>query len=163
MNSFNKFNLIQEPNVAWKEGLANKAREAYLERQSNSQNLMKLVYGKFSKPDSDRPDSEDDEDQIGGLFRSVTKQQGELHKEKKNLDAQESSFFENYGGDGVRDWLSDLSKNLIRNCFVTGRWKSTEDAEELLQLDDLSDANGDVYGDFEDLETGEAFKGIIFN
>ena len=45
---------------------------------------------------------------------------------------------------------------LIRDCFVTGKWKESEDAEELLKLDDDDDA--DVFGDFEDLETGENHK-----
>lgn len=43
-------------------------------------------------------------------------------------------------------------KILIRDCFVTGKWGKSEDAEELLKYGDLSD---DAYGDFEDLETGE--------
>lgn len=37
-----------QPNMSWKENLAQKARTAYLERQSNTQNLMKIVYGCFS-------------------------------------------------------------------------------------------------------------------
>lgn len=46
---------------------------------------------------------------------------------------------------------------MIANCFVTGKWKDSEDASELLKLDDaedLSDVDSEVYGDFEDLETG---------
>ena len=41
----------------------------------------------------------------------------------------------------------------IRDCFVTGKWKESEDAAELLQLDD--DSSEELFGDFEDLETGE--------
>lgn len=47
---------------------------------------------------------------------------------------------------------------MIKDCFVTGKWKSSEDADELLRLDNLSDhgdSDDDVYGDFEDYETGE--------
>lgn len=44
---------------------------------------------------------------------------------------------------------------MIKDCFVTGKWKKTEDAEELLKLDALSDDDDEEYGDFEDLETGE--------
>jgi ribosome biogenesis protein BMS1 len=36
---------------------------------------------------------------------------------------------------------------------VTGKWKESEDAAELLQLDD--DSGEELFGDFEDLETGE--------
>lgn len=37
-----------ENSMTWKDNLAQKARTAYLERQSNSSNLMKIVYGMFS-------------------------------------------------------------------------------------------------------------------
>jgi len=61
--------------------------------------------------------------------------------------------------DTSRDWLLDANKELIKNCFVTGKWKASEDAENLLKLDDMSDADSEVYGDFEDLETGEQHSG----
>lgn len=44
-------------------------------------------------------------------------------------------------------------RDTIRDCFVTGKWKESEDAAELLQLDD--DSGEELFGDFEDLETGE--------
>lgn len=50
-------------------------------------------------------------------------------------------------------------RDLIRDCFVTGKWKESEDAEELLRLDDASDGDDEMFGDFEDLETGEKFVG----
>lgn len=34
-----------ENGLNWRDNLAQKARAAYLERQSNTQNLMKIVYG----------------------------------------------------------------------------------------------------------------------
>ncbi|KAI0987376.1 hypothetical protein GJ496_001684 [Pomphorhynchus laevis] len=40
----------------------------------------------------------------------------------------------------------------IRDCFVTGRWSKTTDAQHLLDNDE------DVYGDFIDMETGEEHK-----
>lgn len=40
---------IIENNMTWKDNLAEKARAAYLDRQSNSNNLMKLVYGVFAE------------------------------------------------------------------------------------------------------------------
>lgn len=39
---------VLKSNMSWKENLAQKAREAYLDRHSNTDNLMKLVYGVFS-------------------------------------------------------------------------------------------------------------------
>jgi len=41
---------------------------------------------------------------------------------------------------------------------VTGTWKDTEDAAELLKLDEMSDGESE-YGDFEDLETGTKVSG----
>lgn len=39
---------VLQSNLSWKDNLAQKARNAYLERQANTENLMKLVYGIFS-------------------------------------------------------------------------------------------------------------------
>lgn len=97
---------------------------------------------------------DDDEDAIGGMFKVVSNKQVDIHKEKATRDQDECCFFEQYGAEH-RDWLLDDNKELIKNCFVTGKWRASEDAEELLRLDDLSDAESEVYGDFEDLETGE--------
>lgn len=36
---------VMENNMSWRDNLTQKARTAYLERQSNTQNLMKIVYG----------------------------------------------------------------------------------------------------------------------
>uniref|UniRef100_A0A182K1Y3 Bms1-type G domain-containing protein n=1 Tax=Anopheles christyi TaxID=43041 RepID=A0A182K1Y3_9DIPT len=149
--------------MSWKHGLAARARKDYLERLATNKNLMKIVYGVFSKfhkrqqekaaADAEEAESEDD-GLLGGIFKSVTQRQEELQKKKSVQDVDECSFFEEYG-DGIRDWTSEENKDLIRNCFVTGKWKASEDAEELLKLDDMSDGDSDVYGDFEDLETGE--------
>jgi ribosome biogenesis protein BMS1 len=143
----------------WKEGLADKARDAYLERQSNNQSLMKLVYGKYNQKSFNDDQEEGEDDEIGGLFRSVSKSQTQIQQEKQQTDLIECPFFEKYGGEGTRNWLSDENKNLIVNKFVTGKWKASEDAEQLLALDDMSDGDSEVYGDFEDLETGEKFEG----
>lgn len=43
----------------------------------------------------------------------------------------------------------------IRDCFMTGEWKDDKNAESLLKLDDEDE---DIYGDFEDLETGQKFS-----
>lgn len=55
----------------------------------------------------------------------------------------------------MRDCTTEENKELVKDCFVTGKWKASDDAEELLKLDDMSDADSEMYGDFEDLETGE--------
>lgn len=81
-----------------------------------------------------------------------------MQMDKDIRDKMEQCFFENFSG-STRNWLEDDNKALLKNCFVTGKWKASEDAETLLRLDDLSDPESEVYGDFEDLETGEKHTG----
>ncbi|XP_062544498.1 ribosome biogenesis protein BMS1 homolog [Armigeres subalbatus] len=153
---------VASNSMAWKAGLASKARNDYLERQATSKNLMKIVYGVFSKfkknQEQEELEENDDDDLLGGLFKSMAQKQAEILKKKTIQDVDEGCFFEEYA-DGVRDWTEEDNKKLIRNCFVTGKWKGSEDAEELLKLDDMSDGDTEVYGDFEDLETGEKHVG----
>ena len=56
-------------------------------------------------------------------------------------------------GNFVFDWEIEEVQDLIKDCFVTGEWEKTEDATKRLQQDD------ELYGDFEDLETGEVHQG----
>lgn len=100
----------------------------------------------------------DEDDKIGGMFNVVASEQATLHSEKENRDAFESCFFEEYVAE-TRDWSIEENKSLIKDCFVTGKWRESEDAQELLRLDDLSDDDSEIYGDFEDYETGEKHKG----
>ena len=69
------------------------------------------------------------------------------------MDRPDSTRF----GFELRDWDSEEVRESIKDCFVTGKWKESEDAEALLRLDDEGedDEDEDVFGDFEDLETGE--------
>lgn len=92
------------------------------------------------------------------MFNVVASKQADLHSDKENRNSVESCFFEEYGAEN-RDWGIDENKNLIKDCFVTGKWRESEDAQELLRLDEMSDDDSEVYGDFEDLETGEKHKG----
>ncbi|KAH8406806.1 hypothetical protein KR222_003835 [Zaprionus bogoriensis] len=155
---------ILASNMSWKTNLAQKARDAFLQRHSESKNLMRLVYGVYSQSERSKQDqqqqndAEDSDEELGGLFRLASKKQAELLKDKDIRDKEERCFFE-YQSDATRDWLSEANKALIKNCFVTGKWKASEDAENLLKLDDMSDADSEVYGDFEDLETGEQHSG----
>lgn len=93
------------------------------------------------------------------MFRAVNaNKQYDLHTDKESRNAVETCLFEEYGAD-TRDWTIDESKSLIKDCFVTGKWKASEDAQELLRLDDLSDEDEELFGDFEDIETGDKHKG----
>lgn len=146
--------------VKWKENLSNKAKEAFLDRRNSSKNIMKLIYGVFDKrkENSEQPeDNPEEEEDLGGLFKVVSQEQLKQKAEKDSMNLLESSLFSPWNTP-TKDWLDPENKILIENCFVTGKWNASEDATELLKLDDaedLSDVDSEVYGDFEDLETGE--------
>lgn len=90
--------------MSWKTNLAEKARDAFLQRHSESKNLMRIVYGCYSiserkKEGNDEQDeTEDSDDEIGGLFKVAAKKQKEKQKDKDIRDKEESCFFQdNFG------------------------------------------------------------------
>uniref|UniRef100_A0A1B6G6J2 Bms1-type G domain-containing protein n=1 Tax=Cuerna arida TaxID=1464854 RepID=A0A1B6G6J2_9HEMI len=143
--------------VNWKANLAQKAADAFVERQNSTANLWKLVYGQDVSEKANE-ESDADEEEVAGLFKVIGKKQDQKMKEKDTLNALDTSKFV---VSQVRDWSLEQAREMIKDCFVTGKWKSSEDASELLRLDDVSDTNTDedMFGDFEDLETGQKHQG----
>ncbi|KAL1139042.1 hypothetical protein AAG570_009103, partial [Ranatra chinensis] len=143
----------------WKSNLAQKAAKAFFERQSTNANLWKQVYGiylyfKTSEPTcSEQNDVKQDGD-VGGLFTIVKEKQENILKSKETLDGFDSS---KYVILQKRDWSCPEIQDTIKDCFVTGKWNKGEDASELLKLDDMDDPEEELFGDFEDLETGEKY------
>ncbi|XP_048248671.1 ribosome biogenesis protein BMS1 homolog isoform X1 [Haliotis rufescens] len=137
-----------EDGLQWKTNLAAKASEAFRRRQKQKMNYQKLIYGAVTAAETEK--DEVDEDEVGGLFKVLKqkKDKGRMGKSKSN-DMDCSKFWE----DSMHDWDLEEVRLLIRDCFVTGKWDKSEDAAARLQEDD------DLYGDFEDLETGEVHKG----
>nr|XP_057918552.1 ribosome biogenesis protein BMS1 homolog [Doryrhamphus excisus]XP_057918553.1 ribosome biogenesis protein BMS1 homolog [Doryrhamphus excisus] len=130
--------------LRWKEGLQRKASEAFLRHQESAPNLRKLVYGSVVEKKDD--DEDDDEEEMGGLFRVSHPQKSK----KFQANALDCSRFK---PNASHNW--DLKEMLdsIRDCFVTGKWDGDQDAATLLKEDD------EMYGDFEDLETGQVHSG----
>ncbi|KAM6898713.1 ribosome biogenesis protein BMS1 homolog isoform 2-T2 [Lycodopsis pacificus] len=128
--------------LRWKEGLRQKASDTFLRQQQAAPNLRKLVYGSVVEAD----DSEDEEQELGGLFRVSRPQKSK----KFQSNVVDSSRFT---PDSSNNWDSEEMLNSIRDCFVTGKWDESQDAATLLKEDE------ELYGDFEDLETGEVHKG----
>lgn len=92
--------------LSWKENLAEKARDAFLQRHSESKNLMRLVYGcylqserkKNAEEGSDHGEESESDDDIGGLFKVAAKKQTQMQKDKDMKDKEESCFFaDNFG------------------------------------------------------------------
>ncbi|KAF5291301.1 hypothetical protein FQA39_LY03452 [Lamprigera yunnana] len=149
---------VEDLEVKWKENLASRA----LQRHTKTRSIMKIVYGVFegfSTNENDTRETEENEgDEIGGLFKVVSKQVQKTKRDAQNLNMLESSLFHPWSEEVAKNWLDSDNKALIENCFVTGTWREDEDAEHLLKLDDAEDLGSDtseLYGDFEDLETGE--------
>ena len=149
----------EDDNLRWKNNLAQKARDAFLNRRRENVNIEKIVYSVFDKSyveeEEKQKDTEDSEDNVvGGIFHVVKTQQQQKLETRELKNQEDCSFFST---ESSQDWLTLENKPLLVNRFVTGKWKESEDAEELLKLDDLNE--DEVYGDFEDLETGEKFQG----
>ncbi|KAK2910762.1 ribosome biogenesis protein BMS1 homolog [Channa argus] len=129
--------------LRWKEGLQQKAAQAFLRQQEAAPNLRKLVYGSVVKSE----DSEDeDKEELGGLFR-VSRPQKSKKFQENSLDCSR------FNPGTSHNWDLEEMLNSIRDCFVTGKWEEGQDAATLLKEDE------ELYGDFEDLETGEVHKG----
>ncbi|XP_075890928.1 ribosome biogenesis protein BMS1 homolog isoform X2 [Nelusetta ayraudi] len=131
----------QQRVLRWKEDLQQKASQAFLRQQEAAPNLKKLVYGSVAEVDG----SEDEEGQeLGGLFR-VSRPQNS--RKANGLDCSR------FNPDSSLSQDLEEMLNSIRDCFVTGKWDEGQDAATLLKEDD------EMYGDFEDLETGEVHSG----
>lgn len=91
--------------LSWKENLAEKARDAFLQRHSESKNIMRLVYGCYTQSErkksaeGDCSEGEsDEEEEIGGLFKVAAKKQTQMQKDKDLRNKFETCFFEdNFG------------------------------------------------------------------
>ncbi|KAJ8021440.1 Ribosome biogenesis protein BMS1-like [Holothuria leucospilota] len=133
----------EEGHLKWKENLAEKAEAAFIRQQQNTPNLRKLVYGELAENVSD-----DETEELGGLL-TVTRPSQDEEKRRRGADGLDSSSFP---VKHLRDWDLEEVRELIADCFVTGNWEADEDAQARLEKDD------ELYGDFEDLETGEVHK-----
>ena len=126
--------------LRWKDGLAEKARERFEQRQTSSRSLHKFIYCDPLPTTPAEAAGEGEEGQeVGGLFHVAKRERrSELHSEDSSVVTRQLS----------RDWTTCVAA-VKSTQFVTGSW-GEEDAATLLQGD------GEV-GEFEDLETGERF------
>nr|XP_039256977.1 ribosome biogenesis protein BMS1 homolog [Styela clava] len=142
-NEIEEPNGISESKLKWKENLKLKAQNLYIHRQKMMKNLPKLVYGKIEIK-SDTSESEEDEKVAGDLF--VVKRNMKAKKNTKDNKDCSITLRRQHGDENSEDIRRSIS-----DCFVTGDWNQDEDASHLLQEDE------NLYGDFEDLETGQSF------
>ncbi|KAJ8313478.1 hypothetical protein KUTeg_008971, partial [Tegillarca granosa] len=95
-------------------------------------------------------DNQDADDELGGLFKVLKHKKDSASTNRYLVNKTDCSKFV---VDNIRDWQLEEVQELIKDCFVTGQWDKSEDAAARLQQDD------ELYGDFEDLETGEVHTG----
>ncbi|KAF6107650.1 BMS1 ribosome biogenesis factor [Phyllostomus discolor] len=131
--------------LKWKEDLSRKAAEAFLRQQQATPNLQKLIYGTVTEDDEEEEEG-DTREELGGLFR-VTQPTRECKHKAEALDCSKFQL------EVPHDWDLEEVMNSIRDCFVTGKWEEDKDAAKILAEDE------ELYGDFEDLETGDVHKG----
>jgi ribosome biogenesis protein BMS1 len=120
--------------VKWKRNIAERAREAFLSRQQSNVNVMRLVYGVFDEKKVDldeKTETNKGNEDVGGIFRVVEARERQKIEDRELKNQEESIFFSK---EFPRNWLEDQNKALLVNRFVTGKWKESEDAEELLKL-----------------------------
>jgi ribosome biogenesis protein BMS1 len=137
-----KHESSQEDLVRWKTNLFEEAASAFRRRQKADINMQKLVYGKDNS-DSDNEGETDSE--VGGLFtRRKSTKDSLMHQEDDSSAGQTTAH----------NWTDELIAQVKRLTCVTGQWSEDEDAATRLAQDE------ELYGEFEDLETGETYTGI---
>uniref|UniRef100_T1IS65 Methionine aminopeptidase n=1 Tax=Strigamia maritima TaxID=126957 RepID=T1IS65_STRMM len=138
--------------LKWKDNLAKRASDLYYKHQEVTQNIQKLVYGKLMEEEKLKNDDSDGEE-IADLFYVARDKSKKVSARVSTMNNEDSSKF---NLENIQDWSSAKIRDEIRDCFVTGKWREDEDARKLLE----NDADDDLYGDFEDLETGDTHETI---
>ncbi|XP_023739396.1 ribosome biogenesis protein bms1 [Lactuca sativa] len=153
----------EEEDLEENAGNASKWKESLIERtiSRKSINLMQLVYGKSeTKPDAS---SHEEIDANGSDDDEFFKPKGEGNKKSSEgvegnmVNTEDSSKFTNFAN--VKDWKDGETIESIRDRFVTGDWSKAARRVEGADVDGENDDDAPVFGEFEDLETGEKNEG----
>ncbi|ORY01638.1 DUF663-domain-containing protein [Basidiobolus meristosporus CBS 931.73] len=139
--------------LRWKSDLVEKAKSSFYEKRRT--NLMQLVYGdkdpeliyngEVSEEDSQSEEEASDDD----LF--TVKKAPKATAESPFTDSCKSSLIPD---DDLAQWDDDDTLDSIRNRFITGSLDEEAQEDGAQKPDDEEE----VYGDFEDLETGEVVQ-----
>ncbi|XP_057499171.1 LOW QUALITY PROTEIN: uncharacterized protein LOC130783501 [Actinidia eriantha] len=144
-------------------GNASKWKASLAERMMRQTvNLEQLVYGKsgiMASTSNEAQASSDDEQSGDDEF---FKPKGEGNKklggvDGGNVDIDDCSKFTNLSS--LKNWKTEELIESIRDRFVTGDWSKA--ARRGQQLEATGDDDDAVFGEFEDLETGEKYEGDL--
>lgn len=93
---------------------------------------MSYISAGASRSFTAKSESEDSDDEaVGGLFKMKNRTNNVKDQDMHERDCSKVAVKDS------REWQDILAD--IKDCFVSGKWKETEDAETLLQLDDQDD------------------------
>ncbi|KAL6660092.1 hypothetical protein ACP70R_002214 [Stipagrostis hirtigluma subsp. patula] len=137
----------------WKESLLARTLSRW------SANLMQLVYGQPStKFDSATSEANNDSeaDSSDEEFFVPKGQKKQAKNELPRFDDIDAEDYSKFFKAELRDWSNEDLINSIRDRFVTGNWSKA--ALRGQEINENGDDDEEVYGDFEDLETGEVHK-----
>ncbi|KAK3583604.1 hypothetical protein CHS0354_039426 [Potamilus streckersoni] len=142
----------EEGHLKWKSNLTEMAAESFRRRQRERINYRKLIYGQGDEEEKKKEQDEEEDAELGGLFRVLMNKSEKNRMDRGAVGDPNGTDCSLFPVDKVRNWQLEDVQDLIKDCFVTGKWDSSEDARARLQDDD------EQYGDFENLETGEIHK-----
>ncbi|KAG8375611.1 hypothetical protein BUALT_Bualt10G0118400 [Buddleja alternifolia] len=164
VSSDSDFSADDEEDNEDKMGNASKWKESLVERTASRRNinLMQLVYGKpASKSSDEMEDISEEENEDDEFFRP----KGEGNKKSKeglsdnDVDIDDCSKFSRNATQ--KDWRSEDFIESIRDRFVTGDWSKASLRNQLPEGTSAGNDDEDddeVFGEFEDLETGQKYE-----
>ena len=141
----------QESGAQWKERMGQNIATIFSTRASD---IMNLVYGNAHADFDDEIDGNENNDEEDDLdFFKPVGSQSKVSTSYESDDCSKSKITLE-----EEKWTRVDEFESLRNRFVTGDWEAGNERGEL-RPEEGSDSDSELYGDFEDLETGEKFEG----
>ena len=132
----------EETGLKWKENLLQKAVASFMRNRKVS--LQKLIYNELERKEGEVDDTGKEE--LGGMF-VTRKSSNDSHYHQIDSSVTDLPL--------SQDWCDDgEAVSAAKDYFVTGSWGDL-DAQALL------DGDEELYGDFEDYETGLKTEGEV--
>ena len=134
--------------LRWKSNILEKAASKFGRKRLN---LFEYVYHPEKSDSAEQEEQEEQEQEDDSLFKVKPQL---LSKAKKSLSCVDSAKVE-ITKEQLEVWKDEAQLESIRSLFVTG--KNIVDGEAVSEAPQQQEEE-DMYGDFEDLETGEIHK-----